>query len=430
MNMQTPNSRWRIKNVEGNDSSLVRSQFKKIFDQNMSQQHWQWKYAQGRGQAIVALVNSAGNQFAAHYGGVGRDIIINGTAEKAVQIVDVMVAPEERGSLSRQGPFFRVAASFLEQYIGYNKAYLLGFGFPNDRAMRLAQSLGLYEPVGEMAEFTWSPLAKIPSLSTHLLGITIKNVQRYAAQLDGLWQQMQACFTKSIIGVRDWQYINHRYLRHPVRNYEIIMVIRRFTQKPLGLIVLRHEEEKTLLLDIVAAKVAAESAAAYIGINKIDFWAKKDRQLALTDKLVTSVSQAIVNSAANTVFFPSPMELHPDHRAAAQLVWRALYSLAKNNKQSATLIASYSYEITVQSQLNQLIDISSVIEQKKRAMALYRSQIKKNNYIDVVLALNKTRTLTLPKTIQYAEGFYAYSDAERNVSFESVVKGTMSLYWQ
>ena len=60
----------------------------------------------------------------------------------AIQCGDSMVATSQRGTLSKKGPFYLSVTAFLEKYVGFDRPYLLSYGFPNERAMRLAERLG------------------------------------------------------------------------------------------------------------------------------------------------------------------------------------------------------------------------------------------------------------------------------------------------
>ena len=80
-----------------------RDLFQSVFGQPMSQAHWQWKYANGHGEATG--VRNASGKLVAHYGAMPRPILFFGQDAMAVQIGDVMVLPEARGVWSRSGPF-------------------------------------------------------------------------------------------------------------------------------------------------------------------------------------------------------------------------------------------------------------------------------------------------------------------------------------
>lgn len=124
-----------------------------------------------------------------------------------------------------------------------------------------------------------------------------------------------------------------------------------------------------------------------------------DRHTQANFKRFNQVKEILNRIGANNVFLPSPMEFHIDHRTCASIVWRAL-QLAKNP------CNVYCYEISRQSECNILIDISSTAKKKSQLINMYTSQISQNNYHDVCLALNKSRTYTLPDNVEYAEAFF------------------------
>jgi LmbE family N-acetylglucosaminyl deacetylase len=149
-------------------------------------------------------------------------------------------------------------------------------------------------------------------------------------------------------------------------------------------------------------KAEARSAAAMLGLEPPVLLNNRDRELKFDDESIHQVLGQIrkINPAA--VFFPGVFELHPDHRMTALIVWQALQNLGH------TSIKPVSYEILVQSPINMLVDITSYIRTKKTVMALYGSQLAENPYIDIAMAMDSLRSLTLGPEIKYAEGFYTY----------------------
>ena len=143
--------------------------------------------------------------------------------------------------------------------------------------------------------------------------------------------------------------------------------------------------------------------AKRLGIKEVIFLRESDRNIIINENLVNSVMLIIDKSNANSVFFPSPMELHPDHRMTTELVWNAL---GKTNIK----VNAYAYEITVQNQVNYIIDISNVMDKKKSLLKIYQSQLKKNDYMDFMVSMNRLRAYTLGKEVIYAEGFYDYGN--------------------
>jgi N-acetylglucosamine malate deacetylase 1 len=150
----------------------------------------------------------------------------------------------------------------------------------------------------------------------------------------------------------------------------------------------------------------ARAAAQVLGVQSVHFFALLDRGLCVSDALVTRLIVLMQALQITAVFFPGAMELHPDHRSTALVVWRCLQQLGSAAPQGI------AYEITGQSPVNVLVDITAEMPRKQQALAVYHSQLAENNYVDIVLALNKLRTLTLAPAVKWAEGYYCYSAAE------------------
>ena len=126
----------------------------------------------------------------------------------------------------------------------------------------------------------------------------------------------------------------------------------------------------------------------------------------------------------STVFFPGPLEIHPDHRAAALLIWEAL----KRVRSEEFAPEPISYEIGVQNPTNMLIDISAQIQAKEEVMKVYASQNKENNYPELVIALDKGRTFSLPRNVKFAEGFFRYQIKDLDLSIDEMIHLIINLY--
>jgi len=169
----------------------------------------------------------------------------------------------------------------------------------------------------------------------------------------------------------------------------------------------------------------ARAAAQMLGLRSLDCWTEPDRGLEQSDGLADRIAEAIIRLAPASVFFPGPMEIHPDHRAAGFAVWEALQQVYQQSEDKPRAIA---YEISVQNPINFCIDITAEREKKEAVMALYASQNSENNYPELVLALNKTRTLSLQSEIEYAEGFFQFSEKDLSVSLREMTHHMIKLY--
>ena len=166
-------------------------------------------------------------------------------------------------------------------------------------------------------------------------------------------------------------------------------------------------------------------AARILGIDSIDSWQEPDRGLALSDELVNKIAQKIREVGAVSVFFPGPLELHPDHRNTALLVWAAV----QKRSSEGISVNAYSYEIGVQNPVNLFIDITAQRPRKEQAMTVYGSQNEENNYEELVLSLDKGRTFTLDSQVSHAEGFYHYSREQLQLSLQQVTHNIIDLYF-
>ena len=174
---------------------------------------------------------------------------------------------------------------------------------------------------------------------------------------------------------------------------------------------------------IILRKQEAKAAAECLGVENLTFWDLPDRGLTISVGNIQKVTNVLTAFKPASIFFPSPMEIHPDHRITAYLVWEGA---RRCNSFSGQVIA---YEVGVQAQINTLLDISSVSERKREAMALYASQLKENNYIDVVQGLDRARTYTLPKNVSAAEGFYHYAKSIGNTDLNDYTREILRPYW-
>ena len=234
--------RWQLRHMRKQDYLEIAVLFQEVFGHDLSPELWEWKYANGHGNAVLA---SRDGVLVAHYGGMYREILLCGKPDWAYGGSDVMVHPKERGVMTRQGPFLLTAATTAELYGP------VAFGFPTERAMLVAERMGLYTKAGQMAEIRWEPAAPRLRLGTRVRALRHGNAADQAL-VDGLWKAMAFDLQDSVVGVRDWKFMDHRYFDHPHNKYEVLAVVSRWTGKALGVMVLRRLETCCELLDVIA----------------------------------------------------------------------------------------------------------------------------------------------------------------------------------
>jgi len=142
----------------------------------------------------------------------------------------------------------------------------------------------------------------------------------------------------------------------------------------------------------------ARNACACLGVTDLEFWPCDDRSLAGFRGALRRLIDLLEVFRPDIVYAPSPLEFHPDHRAACVLLCDALHSYPP-------VLDVAFYEIGQPVRVNVLVDVTRVADLKGRAMDEYGSQLREKPYKDIALALDRYRSLTLGKDVMYAEGF-------------------------
>ncbi|HXD42628.1 MAG TPA: GNAT family N-acetyltransferase [Ramlibacter sp.] len=255
---------------------------------------WRWKY---RGAVRPGMGAWRDGRLVAFYGAMPRATLFLGKPVSTVQIGDVMVRPEERGVMTRSGPFQIAASTFIDRSVGYGRPHLFGFGFPTDKALQVAQKLGLYERVDQMTELAW-PAAD--SWGARLLR-SEQLMPQHRPVIESLWQAMAQDFRGSVIGVRDADYIEQRYQMHPTVHYECLLVRKLLTGAAQGLVVLRSiDQDQVELMDLIGPR---SNFAALVEVARRWAWRNGARRVRAW------VTASHVELLAGTAPAATPMDL-------------------------------------------------------------------------------------------------------------------------
>lgn len=255
-----PNSLYEWADVEFGDMQSFRplevaELFEQSFNADFDEELWNWKYVQGDGKCVVARLNKQ-SDIVAHYGGAPRKIAYFGEASMAIQPCDVMVHPSIRKQYGKGSLFFEVAATFLEREIGNTVNHLLGFGFPNQKTMNISKRLGLYEKTDDFIEIVY-PISQA-SEEQEENQATIEDYDPLDVasreEIDSLWVAMKDDYRDGIIGVRDAEYIQHRYVNHPfskAKQYRCVIIRAGSSKQALAFAVMKEHADGKLLMDLI-----------------------------------------------------------------------------------------------------------------------------------------------------------------------------------
>lgn len=198
--------------------------FKEVFGTTMSREFWLWKYPKDKvAHSVVALRN---NRVVAHYGFCSRNALYNGSVFGATQACDSMVASSDRGFISSS--IFNELIKLGER-VFYSKLspVSIAYGFPHGRQYKLGARLKLFTPISAIWEVIFSiPNNVVNGPTSDADYLDCKLVEAVSSERDRIDVALEIMFSEkdTLLLKRDFQYLLHRYVYHPVFNYEIYRI--------------------------------------------------------------------------------------------------------------------------------------------------------------------------------------------------------------
>jgi LmbE family N-acetylglucosaminyl deacetylase len=166
----------------------------------------------------------------------------------------------------------------------------------------------------------------------------------------------------------------------------------------------------------------ARAATSALQVDYIYFFGESDRGLTVTESLLERTRKLLREIQPGSVFIPTPMEYHPDHRVTAELAWQSVRPIDEFP------IDVYSYEISTLAPINVLIDVTEVADKKYEVVKMYASQLTQAKYLALVQAVDTARTFSLPIDRVAAEGFFKFSD--REATLQEQVERCIQLFFR
>ncbi len=156
-------------------------------------------------------------------------------------------------------------------------------------------------------------------------------------------------------------------------------------------------------------KVEAKNAADRFGWKVLDFLDFPDGSITLHENaLAEKLAAHLTAWKPDQVFVTFPGDHHRDHQATSAGLALALEKLIERKTPWSGMI--WCYEVWSPLWPNTDIDITSVVEEKKEAIALHASQVKDMGYIESTIGLNRYRGLKV--RVPYAEAFFVADAAD------------------
>ncbi len=143
----------------------------------------------------------------------------------------------------------------------------------------------------------------------------------------------------------------------------------------------------------------AKEAAAVLGVKDLELWRYPDRELKADTKTVERLKVLLETYKPSVIYFPSFLEIHPDHVETSELVTKVLPLLRYDN------FELYMYEVSMPLLPNIFIDITPYLEQKIKALSCYKTQLYYNDYADKAVNLSRIRSRCCKNGNKYTEAF-------------------------
>lgn len=153
-------------------------------------------------------------------------------------------------------------------------------------------------------------------------------------------------------------------------------------------------------------KQEARCAGEILGVQSLMFLDAEDTRLSADRRVPKLLRDILERKQPHCVYLPYFLDQHRDHRAANSVLLAAVAGTRLE-------FECRGYEVWTPLFPNCVVKIDVTIEEKKRALACYRSQLTDTDYVHAAVGLNAHRSLALGgKAGQFAEAFHALPLAE------------------
>jgi hypothetical protein len=246
----------QITQLTSSDLVALQPLFLRVFKQPISMALLDWKYGQVSsekgtgGESWVSADDASPRLPRLHCGLLFRNLHWHGAIHRGAQLIDLMAAPKETGLARDSSDFHQIMQHVLQRL--QHPEGLIAFGFPSDRALRLAIKLGVSTNIDQLYRLTWTGQSR--KASWLRVGKIVQLTSLDSSVCQGLWEPMRASLNAYCVGDRTYAHLHYRYEQRPEKSYEFLLLMRPFSSKPLGLAVLSKDGASREILDIVACK--------------------------------------------------------------------------------------------------------------------------------------------------------------------------------
>lgn len=203
-------SNYRFREYCDGDEVAINAAFNRVFQLRRTLDEWEWKYRPDGCRPTLLTVTNDSREIIAHYGAMaGLSVQCHKKRFKAAQAVDVFCL--RTGDASHHRFYVQLVVEFLQRFGGC-QGFPLFYGFPNQKALRLARLKAGYPQARSIQVMTcrverkllpWRP-CRVPPAPP-------------ASAVDHLWDRAADRYPVSL--VRDSAWLRRRFSSHPSQRY-------------------------------------------------------------------------------------------------------------------------------------------------------------------------------------------------------------------
>jgi hypothetical protein len=244
--IETDSGKFIIRRFRKDDEKKVLKLWELVFHQKMDPALWRWKYFDHPYSQALLLCESDKKEVLALYGGIPFKAYREGQSVVIVQLMDIMSHPNFRG----KGLFARTGQAFFEIFCNKKTAEIL-YGFPGKFHFDLGKRILGYAPLQSRVAYLRGITDVLASRNRGSL-LKIRRIEEPGEEFDRLWKKCSNYYPYAV--VRQSEFLQWRFCRHPERRYEIFCLKGFFSNEIKGYGVFYFKEGAAILVDMLFPK--------------------------------------------------------------------------------------------------------------------------------------------------------------------------------
>jgi N-acetylglucosamine malate deacetylase 1 len=165
--------------------------------------------------------------------------------------------------------------------------------------------------------------------------------------------------------------------------------------------------------DADTRKAESRSAAEIVGVRDLVFLDGPDGALDDSEEMVERFVKILQERKPAIVYLPGLTDYHRDHWATNRILRKAL------DRPNAEVVIR-GYEVWTPLPANRMVNISSTVEFKRKAIEVFVSQTRLVDYERTILGLNQYRSMIHLHGQGFAEAFLESSTEEYRRLFDAI----------